>query len=207
MADEVLRIFTFASVPGEVLLDPALREEVVPGLLGSAGIGSVYVGRRDGKDVAERVIASVWRAAPAAARGAIEARQIDVSGLTPLIDDAREEQLDLAVSVRGRATDEPAIMRVFRGQVRPGELDVYLEEVQSGALADAASNDGIVCLHLGARPPDRFITFSIWTGWTPIEVATGGDIRDPMRTRNGQRIAAHSVAHYEIVASGSRQEG
>ncbi len=205
MADEVLRIFTFASVPGEVLLDPALREEVVPGLLGSAGIGSVYVGRRDGKDAAERVIASVWRAAPAAARG-IEARQIDVSGLTPLIDDAREEQLDLAVSVRGRATDEPAIMRVFRGQVRPGELDVYLEEVQSGALADAASNDGIVCLHLGARPPDRFITFSIWTGWTPIEVATGGDIRDPMRTRNGQRIAAHSVAHYEIVASGTRQE-
>jgi hypothetical protein len=54
------------------------------------------------------------------------------------------------------------------------------------------------------EPPARFITVSAWTDWEAIARATGGNIRQPMTTRNVARILKGNAAHYEILPSTSR---
>jgi hypothetical protein len=66
-------------------------------------------------------------------------------------------------------------------------------------LADAIVNDGLVAFALGADPPDSFVTISVWTGWSAIELATGGNTRTPIATRNSVRLTGFEVAHLELL--------
>jgi hypothetical protein len=54
--------------------------------------------------------------------------------------------------------------------------------------------------------PSRFVTVSAWTGWAAIEQATGGNIHQPLATRNAERLVAFDVGHYEILPDSVRPE-
>src|SRR5205085_8394540 len=115
----------------------------------------------------------------------------------------REQTLHLSVHSRFERTDPARILRLFRGRVREGELEAYVDDARSGMLADALVNDGLIAFALGADPPDAFVTVSVWTGWPPIELATGGNTRQPVATRNSVRLTGYEVDHFEVLPDAS----
>lgn len=117
---------------------------------------------------------------------------------------SRLDVLPVPVAVSRERSEPPRILRVFRGEIREGETKAYLEEARAGALSDAAMNEGLVALYLGVEWPSRFVTVSAWTGWAAIEEATGGNIRQPLATRNAERLVTFDVGHYEILPNTER---
>jgi heme-degrading monooxygenase HmoA len=197
----LMRLFGFRPVGSGAELDAALRDQVLPGLLEAPGITDVYVARGGTEGAGERVIVSIWES-----RDAMTAELGEASVIGRFqperVEDLMSSRLDvlpLAIDMTYDRPAAPTILRVYRGRVRPGELDNYIEEARAGALADAHVNPGLVALYMGTGRPTRFITVSAWTGWEAIEQATGGDIRTPVRTRNSTRIALGTAAHYEIL--------
>ena len=207
MADgTVLRLFGFSPLGSGAELDAVLRDQALPDFLSAGGILDAYVGRGGGGGAGERVIASIWESREAMAAELGEASVI--GRFHPeQVEELRGSRLDIlpiAFSVRHERAEAAVILRVYRGDVRPGELAAYIEEARTGTLADAATNEGLSALYLGTEPPSRFITVSAWTRWDAIERATGGNIREPMATRNAARIASGSATHYEILPSTRR---
>lgn len=102
---------------------------------------------------------------------------------------------------RDDRADPARVLRVFRGRVRAGELDAYIDEAATGTRADAAVGHGPLALYLGADPasPDTFVTTSAWGDWSEIERATGGDIRRPVATRHPERLVDADVLHFEVI--------
>jgi hypothetical protein len=105
----------------------------------------------------------------------------------------------LSVHARFERADPTRILRVFHGQVLPGELDAYIDLARTGMLADSVAYDGLIAFALGTRAPEAFTTVSVWTGWPAIEAATGGNTRQPFMTRNAQLLETFTVAHYEVL--------
>jgi hypothetical protein len=205
----LMRLFSFRPVGSGAELDAALREQVLPDLLEAPGITDVYVARGGTQGAGERVVASIW-----ASRDAMTAELGEASVIGRFqperVEDLLSSRLDvlpLAIAMTYVRSDAPTILRVYRGRVLPGELDNYIEEARRGALADADVNPGLVALYLGTGRPVRFITVSAWTGWEAIEKSTGGDIRNPVRTRNAARIAMGTAGHYEILPLTGRPAG
>jgi heme-degrading monooxygenase HmoA len=183
-----------------------LRDHVLPDFLSAPGLLDAYVARNGIGVAGERVIASMWESREAMAAELGEASVIGrfhperVEELTS----SRLDILPLAFAVRNERDQPPIILRIYRGEVHPGQLDAYVEEARNGTLADALANEGLVALYLGVEAPARFITVSAWTDWEAIARATGGNIRQPMATRNVARILAGNAAHYEILPSTTR---
>lgn len=202
----ILRLYGFRPLGSGSELDAALRDEVLPQRLALPGIIDAYVGRQGDGAVAERVIASIWESREAMAAELGESSTIGRFHPERLeqLTSSRLDILPVGLAVRMERSDPPMILRVYRGVVHEGQLDVYVEEARTGTLADADSNPGLIALYLGVMPPASFITVSAWTGWTAIETATGGDIRHPMVTRNAVRIASGGATHYEILPSTKR---
>jgi hypothetical protein len=119
--------------------------------------------------------------------------------MAPEVGESRLDCVPIAVDLPFERADPAQVLRVFRGQVRDGELDLYVEEARNGTLADAAGPHGPLGLYLGPQPPDRFVTMSVWTGWESIEAATHGNIRRPIATSNVARLAGGTATHYEVV--------
>ena len=207
MADEtILRLFGFRPLGSGAELDAALRNEVLPDFLALAGILDAYVARSSTDDDGERVIASIWES-----RGAMAAELGESSVLGRFHPERLEELtssrldiLPIAVAVRYEREAAPAILRAYRGEIREGELDLYVEEARRGTIADGETNPGLIALYLGTERPSRFITVSVWGGWEAIETATGGNIRHPVATRNAVRIASGTVTHYEVLPATAR---
>jgi hypothetical protein len=204
--ETIIRLFGFRPLGSGAELDAALRDNVLPDVLSAPGILDAYVARNGLGVAGERVIASMWESREAMAAELGEASVI--GRFHPeLVEDLMSSRLDilpLAFAIRHEREVPPIILRVYRGEVHPGELDAYVEEARDGTLADAAANEGLVALYLGAEPPTRFITVSAWTDWDAIARATGGNIRQPVATRNAARIAEGDAAHYEILPLTSR---
>ena len=59
---------------------------------------------------------------------------------------------DLAIALRFDLREATRVLRVFRGGVRPGELDTYIEEARAGTLADTAGRPWAVRPLPGAAP-------------------------------------------------------
>jgi hypothetical protein len=202
----ILRLFGFRPLGSGAELDAALRDEVLPDFLAASGILDAYVARNGTGVAGERVIASLWESRDAMAAELGEASVIGrfhperVEELTS----SRLDILPLVLSVRHDREEPPIILRIYRGLVRPGELDAYVEEARDGTLLDASTNEGLVALYLGTEPPARFITVSAWTDWESIARATGGNMRQPMATRNAARIAQGGATHYEILPATER---
>ncbi|MBA2381578.1 MAG: hypothetical protein H0V73_05645 [Chloroflexi bacterium] len=201
-----LRVVTFRTNGPDSAVDAVLRAAVLPDLIEDAEICDVWIGRREAGSDRSRVLASTWidvqdspEAPEAADAIALQHRLLAELGPTTI---DRIEQARLAVHARFDRLEEARVLRVFHGRVLPGELDTYVAEAESGMLADAAVNDGLVTFALGimgAADADAFVTVSAWTGWAAIEAATGGNIRRPFATRHAARLATFEVVHLEIL--------
>jgi hypothetical protein len=193
-----LRILTFQPGGLEAPLDGVLREAIVPRLLERDEIVDAWIGRHGSPSDRTRVVASTWSEEPGAE--AVDLAALHDPGLAdhpPTIDTV--EQLGLAVNARFERSEPAGVLRVFRGIVRPGELDAYVAEARRGMAADAEVNEGLIALMLGTEGSDSFVTVSAWTSWSAIEESTGGNTRRPFATRNSTRLASFRIAHFEIL--------
>lgn len=197
----VLRLFAFRPRVAGAELDAHLREDLVPAMLELAGLREVWVGRRGIDDVTERLVVSIWESRDALigagagpdARGALGVER-DRAVEQPNLD-----VLDIAVDLRFDRPEPARVVRVYHGQVREGELDGYVEDARSGTLEDVAASRGPVRLYLAPRPPDAFVTVSVWADWAVVEAATGGNIANPVATRHRERLVRGSATHYEVL--------
>lgn len=191
----------FRCRPLRVEFDAVLREEMIPDLVRQPGVVGVHVGRHGPDAIGERLVASVW-----------ESHEAMIDAMGPDIEKSRfhPEHLSdttdrsvlvhrLAVAVRTDRADPERVIRVVRGRVRPGELDAYVEDARAGTLQDAASQQGPLALYLAPLPPDRFLTLSVWSEWSAIEVSTGAGTRAPSATRHTERLVEVDATHYESV--------
>lgn len=199
MPARFLRVVTFQPDGNESAVDAALRDRCLPSLLAHDGVVDAWIGRQGSQTVHGRIVVSTWSEPPGDSPPdrAFLAFLADTTPGAVTID--REDTLELAVDERFDRPEPARILRLFRGRVRPGELDAYVSDSRAGMLADAMVNDGLVAFALGADPPDSFVTVSAWTGWPAIEEATGGNTRKPIATRNSVRLVGFDVAHFEVL--------
>jgi hypothetical protein len=198
----ILRVFTFRPLGSASAFDETARTTILPDLAIAPGILDAFVGRRaEERDV--RTLVSVWASTATVVeeRSTIERLHPDER---PALASAELTVAGVHVAVRPERFEPPRVLRVFRGDVREGELEAYLEQARAGTLEDAATNPGLVALYLGVVDESSFVTASAWTSWTAIERATGGDVRRPMATKNSAHLAGAAVAHYEVLPNGGR---
>lgn len=201
MADRPMIVRLFRCRPVRVEFDAILRETMIPDLLRLDGVVDVHVGRHGPDSIGDRIVASIWEseAAMLTAMGPdVETSHFHPEHLQETTD-RTVEVLALAIAVRSERSEQGRVLRLVRGQVRPGELDAYIEDARAGTLRDAATQQGPLALYLAPLPRDRFVTLSIWTDWASIEASTGAGTRAPGATRHAERIAELDVAHYEVV--------
>jgi heme-degrading monooxygenase HmoA len=196
----VLRLFRFRPLGFGADYDAHLRRGLLPPLIERPGLRDAYVGRRGRDDAGERAIVTIWESgeALAAALDADGGERLPIE-MAPEVGQYRIEVVPLGVDLSFELPEPPSVLRVFRGQVREGELDLYVEEARNGTLADAAGPHGPLGLYLGPQPPDEFLTVSVWTSWESIEAATRGNIREPIPTSNPVRLVGGRATHYEVV--------
>ena len=199
MPARFLRVVTFQPDGHESAVDAALRDRCLPSLLESDAVIDAWVGRQGSRTAQTRVVVSTWAERPDDPPPDREFLESLVAAMPGALTIDREDTLELAVHERFERPEGPRILRLFRGQVRPGELDAYVADSRAGMLADAIVNDGLVAFALGADPPDAFVTVSAWTGWSAIEQATGGNTRNPIATRHSVRLTGFDVVHFEVL--------
>ena len=107
---------------------------------------------------------------------------------------------ELAFAIRFASPSAATVLRLFRGHVRPGELEPYIEESRAGTIADTEAGRGPNAIYLARVEADRFVTLSLWRNWDAIETATGGDVHRPIVTKDPRRIIEMDVVHYEVIA-------
>jgi hypothetical protein len=201
MPDEghVLRVFRFRPVSSE--FDSFLRRVMLPEVRHLPGLLAVNAGRRDHESGGDRVVTTVWedRTAMVASVGETLEESPFHPDRLPQTMERTLEILDVRIALPSMTSETPALLRLFRGTVRPGELDDYVEEVRVGTQADADGGRGPCALYLATDPPDGFVTVSLWQSWEAIARATGGDIARPTLTKDSRRLATIDVAHYESV--------
>ena len=196
--DFVISLVRFSPVASSPVLDSVLRDEMLPEIRARRGLNHVQVGRRLGQGgVEEHIVASVWESLVTldAAFPAAPA----FKGLRRVAGNVESETLPLEIAFDFNRDAPVQILRVFRGTVRDGELDLYIEDARRGATADAESNHGPAAFYLGALRPASFVSVSLWETWSAIEASTGGNIRNPIATHNADRIVAGNAAHYEVL--------
>lgn len=200
----VLRLFRFR--PVRKGFDAVLRDALIPDLVAFPDLVDVYVGRHGPDEMGERLVASVWESR-SAMRSAV-GDTFDQPVFHPeYIDETTDRGLDIhPLDLTLRLDDavvgvQPAtgILRLTHGQVHPGELDAYREDVRLGTIADVEAGHGPLALHLATEPPDGFVTLSVWSSWSVLEIATGSDVNRPIATRHPERIRTLDIVHYEVL--------
>jgi len=195
----VLRLFRFRPAHGE--FDRILRTEMLPDLRKFPGLIDVHVGRHGSSELGDRIVASVWRDRDAMVRAMGES--LPTSTFHPEhMSETTDQVLEvhaLAFAIRFAPPSAATILRVFRGSVRPGELEPYIEESRAGTIADTAAGRGPNAIYLAPVEADRFVTVSLWRSWDAIEAATGGDVHRPIVTKDPRRIIGMDVIHYEVI--------
>jgi hypothetical protein len=199
----VLRLLRFQPEGSGPVFDAWARDRLLPAYCGRPGLERVYLGRRV-EESDERCLAALWTAGNGplgvGPPGAPLANVTPPGDVVPAeITVIQHLELPLAVCVATLDRAVPQVLRVYQGQVRAGELDVYAAEAERGTLADIAAGHGPLGLFLAMDPPDRFVTVSIWTAWDAIEAATGGNIRQPIATKNTHRLVRGTALHYEML--------
>ena len=188
----LLRLFRFRPTGSGSAFDAAFRQSF-RGFCARPGLLSGFAGRHGAGDPGDRIVVSAWDSAEAGA-GPFEIEAI--CG----IEAVAIEALPIRMAVISPAPrDVIAILRVFRGTTRPGELEAYAEDVRQGVGADIAAGHGPIALFLATTGPDAFVTVSTWRSWDAIEAATGGNVRQPVATRQTGRLLSGVVQHYELL--------
>lgn len=196
----VLRLFRFR--PARSAFDGILREVMLPDLRRLPGLVDLHLGRRGPDELGPRLLATVW----ASHRSMVESvgEDFDRPVFHPeFLAETTERELEispLAISMPLEGSGSPRILRTLRGQILPGQRDVYVEQARNGYLGDVEAGRGPLAIHLGTGPgDDEFVTLSVWDSWAAVEAATGGDIRRPMATRHSELIVRWDAAHFEII--------
>ncbi len=195
----VLRLVRFRAVTAG--FDAALRDALAPGIGLAPGLRAVFAGRMGPGGDGERLLASVW-AGGDAVRAAIDADRAPIAADVAALhgtQDGLAEGLSVAVVLKPVEPSRISIMRVVSGITRAGQLDDYVEDARAGTLADRALGEGPLALYLAIDPPDRFVTLSLWGGWSHVEAATGADHEHVDRTRHAERLATWTAEHYEVI--------
>ena len=193
-----LRLFSFVPAGPGAVPDQLLRDAIMPDLLDRAEVRHAYAARSGSDDQGPRLAASIWELdAPAEQPPAVLVDLLD--GERAAGAESTLEVLPLAVALPFVQPEEPRILRLFRGQTLPGDLDSYVEAARDGTYEDVMAEHGPAALFLAIRRPDEFVTLSVWTAWDNIAAATGGNLRQPIATRHAHRLARGTAEHYEIV--------
>lgn len=195
----VIRLFRFRPAHGE--FDRTLRTQMLPDLRTLPGLIDVHVGRHGSSELGDRVVASVWQDRETMVRAMGES--LSTSTFHPEhMSETTDQVLEvhgLAFGIRFAPPSEATVLRLFRGTVRPGELEPYIEESRAGTIADTAAGRGPNAIYLAPVETDRFVTLSLWRSWEAIETATGGDVHRPIVTKDPRRIIGMDVVHYEVI--------
>ena len=199
----VLRLFRFR--PVRKGFDGILRDALIPDLFALPGLIDVYVGRHGPDEMGERLVASVWESLPAMTEAVGDS--FDQPVFHPeYLGETTDRSLEIhplteTLGSRGAPLVQSAtgILRVAHGQVHPGELEAYHEDVRLGTAADVEAGHGPLALYLAIEPPDRFATLSVWSTWSVLELATGGNVNRPIATRHAERIQTWEAVHYEML--------
>jgi len=174
---------------------------MLPDLRRMPGLLDVHVGRHGLDALGDRIVASVWESHDSMVAG-LGASLAEPVFHPERVSDTTDQTLEvhrLAFEFRFELAAPPTILRLFRGVVRSGELEPYVEEALAGTLADTEAGRGPNAIYLAPVLPDRFITMSLWPDWTAIEIATGGDVHRPIVTKDPRRIVEMDVVHYEVI--------
>jgi len=191
---QVIRLFSF--VAARRGFDAVLRDVMIPELRALPGLVDSYVGRQGPEG--PRIVVTVWTDRAAM----VEAVGETLGVFHPEYLDATTDQVLQILDVRAswqRQLDGARILRVFHGEVRERELDVYAAEVERGVEQDAVDERGPTALYLGHSDGLSFVTVSAWREWSDIERATGGNISQPRATSHPERLTTWEVEHFEIV--------
>jgi hypothetical protein len=181
-------------------IDSRLRSLGMPALRELPGILDVHAARRGPDQNGERVIASVWETAEqmtAALGSTVE--EATYAGLAPEVIRQGLEIMPLAIALRFPSESPARVLRIFRGEVKDGFVDEYLEAARTGAEADATHGEGPLGLFLGLAGERTFVTVSVWHDWSTIQNRTGGNLRQPIATRHAQMLVQGTATHYEIL--------
>ncbi|HLO34654.1 MAG TPA: hypothetical protein VK194_01165 [Candidatus Deferrimicrobium sp.] len=192
----VVRVFTFRTVrPG---FDSVVRGEMMPEMRSMSGLVEVFFGRQGPNDVGPRILVSIWSSTEAMVAGVGDRLGVFHPECLSATSDHVLEVFEHGIGDRVEGPP-PTILRVFRGVVRPGELDAYVEDVRDGVEHDRRDEVGPIALYLGATDDGAFVTASAWREWDDIARSTGGDIHEPNKTRHPERLESWSIEHFEIV--------
>lgn len=178
------------------MTDQFLRRDLLPALVGLPGLAALYTARGSAEAGDERIVVSVWSRVPDDGGDLGEALDFE---LGDVVSEPVVVLLEPAFALEFDRPEPVQILRVFRGTVVPGRLDDYVEEAHSGVLADVAAEHGPHAIYLCRQPPESFVTVSVWSGWDRIQLATGGNLRQPISTQHSHLLASGTADHYEIV--------
>ncbi len=194
-----LRVVTFSTQGTWHDVDATLRAWRVA-YAAEPGNLATWLGRRGAGPTEERVVAAIWSPghAPRPEMDIAE-RVVREVPAGARIEGIRSEALPVRIHETFTRDAPMAILRVYRGCTRPGELDAYLQEAHAGTRLDGQRADGPGTVVCGTEGDTGFVTVSLWPDWTAIEACTGGDIRRPLATRNAARIESGAPTHYELV--------
>jgi hypothetical protein len=174
----------------------------LPTLLGQPGLNGAWFGRRLTEDGEERALVSAWRSAE---EESASSRLPEILALDEPIEVFDRIVLPVAFQIHAVREAPAAILRVYHGRTRPGELDAYVMEALAGSRSEVASTVGPLSVCMALDRPDRFVTASVWPDWATLEACTGGDILQPLASRSRDRLAGGGPTHYEIVVPGARE--
>jgi hypothetical protein len=191
----VLRLFAFAPAGAARLVDARLRDDVAPRIAALQGLTGLFLARRVGESVEGRIIATAWTDIEAMDAG------LQAGGLAGIEADLQGEAeiLSLELELLDDRPLVPTVLRIFRGTVRLGALDRYVELARGGTRADIAADIGPIALYLAPQPPQSVVTVSVWADWDRIMQATGGKLDKPIATRHADQLARAQVAHFEVI--------
>lgn len=190
----VIRLFSF--VAARRGFDAVLRGEMIPELRAMPDLVDSYVGRQESDG--PRIVVTVWDSRAAMVDGVGDTLGVFHPEYLDATTGQALEILDVRASWQ-RPSEDPRILRILRGEVRAGELDVYATEVERGVEQDAKDERGPTALYLGHSDGPSFVTVSAWREWSDIERATGGNINLPRATSHPERLTTWEVEHFEIV--------
>lgn len=193
----VVRLRIFRPSGFTSVVDARVRDVIGPALTASEGLTAFYPGRREVAAQPERVLATTWESV--AALEAASRRPDTGLGAEDDVGPSTIITLPLRIDLRPESGIVPAVLRVFRGVIRPGEVDRYLDAARDGAMADMAAGHGPDGFFVALTGEAEFISVSAWADWDRVSAATGGSVDRPIATRNIQLLVSGTAAHYEIL--------
>lgn len=181
-------------------IDTSIRRRGLAALAALPGVVEAYAGRHGPDQNGERVIATVWAPGSETSANQRECLEIDLAGLASSVERVSTEVLPLRLTLRFPSEAAPQVLRIFRGEIRDGRVDEYLDAARAGADRDALLGEGPLAVYLAMTGELSFLTVSIWSGWSAIQDRTGSDVHHPVSTQHRELLKAGSAFHYEILS-------